>query len=127
MTIPAILNDLLDYEEHAKRARAGDPPPTYIWVKRGKKEEAWAICSLLGMIVDGDVEVDGHPLVSTYIFARYQQPLYKPIKYGAKAVTGFHAIGVEARYHLRDLEAYFDQQETDNAHDQSNRTQHRSA
>ncbi len=96
MIIPAILNNLLDYEDLEKREES-----TYIWVKKGKKEEAWAVCSLLGMVVDGDVEVDGRPVANTYIFVQ--------------RAHGRYTIGVEGRFHLRDLQIYFDQWETDNA------------
>ena len=108
MTIPAILNDLLDYDR-LERYTVGNKAPTYIWVKKGKKEEAWAVCSLLGMIIDsaavGSTKVNGRSIASTYIFAR------------GDTGTTYHnnMIGVEGRFHLRDLQIYFDQWETDNA------------
>lgn len=103
MTIPKILNDLLDYEDLEKRGES-----TYIWVKKGKKEEAWAICSLLGMVVKGDFKIDGRPINNTYIFVKHPRDLkHRP--------GNSLAIGVEGRFHLRDLQIYFDQWETDNA------------
>ncbi len=94
--IPAILNNLLDYEDLEKRGE-----PTYIWVKKGKKEEAWAVCMMLGLIVDNDVRIDGHLVPNAYIFVQ--------------RAHGRYTIGVEGRFHLRDLQIYFDQWETDNA------------
>ena len=107
MTIPAILNNLLDYEDLEKRGES-----TYIWVKEGKKEEAWAVCSLLGLILDsaavGSTKVDGRSIASTYIFARHS-------RVASTNAADFYAIGVEGRFHLRNLQIYFDERETDNA------------
>ena len=110
MTIPAILNNLLDYDDLQRRTSDDpqQPLPTYIWVKKGKKEEAWAVCSLLGLIVDRDFRVQGYPIANTYIFAP-QQPKVLPRK------TYHYAVGVEARFHLRDLQIYFEEWEADDA------------
>lgn len=113
MTIPAILDDLLDYDDLCRRTANTGNTPTYIWVKKGKKEEAWAVCSLLGMVVDDKVTVDGHLVPNAYIFI--QRP------------PGRYTIGVGGRFHLRDLQTYFEQWETDNAIEQSNKPQHPSA
>lgn len=104
MAIPAVLNNLLDYTDLHRRAKKEGAMPTYIWVKKDKKEEAWAVCSLLGMIVDGDLEVDGHPVANTYIFAKQHSSIYSHF-----------AIGVEGRFHLKDLQFYFEKHEADNA------------
>ncbi len=103
--IPAILNNLLDYEDFEKRRQDPNKHTSYIWVKKGKKEEAWAVCSLLGMVVDGDVKVDGYPVVNTYIFVRI----------ASSNKADHYAIGIEGRFHLHDLLIYFEQWETDNA------------
>lgn len=106
MAIPTVLNNLLDYADFNRRTKEEGAVPTYIWVKKGKKEEAWAVCSLLGMIVDGDFEVGGHPIANTYIFAKQSD---------APLPGGHFAIGVEGRFHLRDLQFYFYKHEADNA------------
>ncbi len=101
MTIPTILNNLLDYEDFEKRRQDSNGRTPYIWVKKGNKEEAWAVCMMLGLIVDGNLKVDGHRVPITYIFVQ--------------RLHGRYTIGVEGRFHLRDLQIYFDQWETDNA------------
>ncbi len=103
MSIPAILNNLLDYDGLQRRIDNNEHENTsYIWVKKGKVEEAWAVCALLGLIVDDDVQINGRPAKRTYIFA----PL------AGKSDSSLFALGVGGRYNLRDLHAYF--KETDN-------------
>ncbi len=100
MTIPKILDDLFDYETYDSR---NDGSPTYIWAKKGKQEEVWAICSLLGMIVDREFKVAGHPATVIYTFIP------------AQGSDRFFVVGTGARFNYRDLVAYFKQWETDNA------------
>ena len=118
MAIPKLLNDLLDYDDLLSRtAKTGDN--NYIYVKKGKKEEAWAVCMLLGMYVDGDVAVDGHPVANTYIFVPWKlgSPLRSRYPKAGVAKDPRHyinphrgemmVVGVEGRFNLRDLHTYF--------------------
>ena len=106
MAIPKILNDLLDYDDYNRRLNKTNisPAPTCIWVKEGKKEEAWAVCMMLGLIIDSNVEVNGQPIDNTYIFAKFHAP----------NKANHYAVGVEGRFYLRDLQIYFSEWETDN-------------
>ena len=131
MAIPKLLNDLLDYDDLLSRtANANDTKSNYIYVKKGKKEEAWAVCMLLGMYVDGDVEVDGHPVANTYIFVPWK--LGSPTrshKIGVASVDNRHyvnphrgemmMVGVEGRFNLRDLRTYFKMKEEHDDKDRS--------
>jgi len=137
MAIPKILDDLLDYDDLSRRIQSCDgTAPTYIWCQKGRVEEAWAACSLLGLIVDDNVappDLNGVPtkVDSAYIFMPAEAGKFRwphPLARGGGYVSPTHGhlmmVGAGGRFNLTDLHTYFKYWETNHVPTEFNGAQH---